>query len=231
MRADPSSRVHRVWLEWARPLLLAVLLLSSFRSAVADWNHVPTGSMRPSILAGDRVLVDKTAYAWRVPFFGWRLLERADPRRGDIVIFPSPADGERYVKRVIGLPGDRIEIRDDRLFVNGTSARYEPAGAELLPGVPAELQVGRRLLVEATARERHPILLTDGAGSADFGPVVVPAGTCFVLGDDRDHSVDSRTFGPVLRDSIVGRAFAVALSVDPDHGFRPRWSRCFSRLP
>ncbi len=104
-------RTLRFWREWIRPLLVVVIVLGSFRSSVADWNDVPTGSMRPTIIEGDRIVVNKLAYDLRVPLTGWRLVHRGDPQRGDVVICYSPADGTRLVKRVIAGPGDEIELR------------------------------------------------------------------------------------------------------------------------
>src|SRR5277367_4097672 len=113
----------------AKPLLIMVLVMLAFRSAIADWNDVPTGSMKPTILEGDRVFVNKIAYDLKVPFTTWHLAQWDNPVRGDIVVFFSPADGMRIVKRVIGLPGDRIELRNDEVFVNGEPLKYEPLSA------------------------------------------------------------------------------------------------------
>ena len=108
----------------AKPLLITVLVLSAFRSAIADWNDVPTGSMKPTILEGDRVFVNKLAYDLKFPFTTWHLAQWDNPKRGDIVVFYSPLDGKRLVKRVVGLPGDRIELRNNRLLVNDAPVTY-----------------------------------------------------------------------------------------------------------
>src|SRR5580692_12543008 len=94
----------------AKPLLIMLLVLFVLRSAVADWNDVPTGSMKPTIMEGDRVFVNKLAYDLKVPFTTWHLAEWGNPKRGDIVVFFSPKDGMRLVKRVIGLPGDTVDL-------------------------------------------------------------------------------------------------------------------------
>jgi len=113
------EKSSKFWSEWAKPLLTILLITGAFRSAIADWNDVPTGSMKPTILEGDRVYVNKLAYDLKIPFTTVHLTAWSDPKRGDIIVFFSPIDGVRLVKRVVGLPGDEIELRDNQLFVNG----------------------------------------------------------------------------------------------------------------
>src|SRR5215213_7423472 len=120
------NKAIEFWKKQAKPFLLMVLALMSFRSTIADWNDVPTGSMKPSILEGDRIFVNKLAYDLKVPFTTWHLAEWDDPERGDVVVFYSPADGVRLVKRVIGVPGDVLEMRVNRLYINGKAADYQP---------------------------------------------------------------------------------------------------------
>src|SRR5215210_4682828 len=112
------------YLRQARPFVFVVLIVLSFRSSIADWNDVPTGSMKPTILEGDRIFVNKLAYDLKVPFTTWHLAQWDNPRRGEVVVFYSPQDGVRLVKRVIGEPGDVIELRNNQLFVNGQAADY-----------------------------------------------------------------------------------------------------------
>src|SRR6476646_8984554 len=111
-----------------RVFLLMLLVISSLRSALADWNDVPTGSMKPTIQEGDRVVVNKLAYDLKIPFTMIEVAKWSDPKHGDIVVLFSPADGVRLVKRVIGLPGDRLEMRDNQLFVDGKAAVWKPVG-------------------------------------------------------------------------------------------------------
>src|SRR5579863_429099 len=124
----------------AKPLLVMVLILFAFRSAIADWNDVPTGSMKPTIMEGDRVFVNKLAYDLKVPFTTWHLAQWDNPKPGEIVVFFSPADEKRLVKRVIGLPGDTIELRHDQLFVNGHAVSYEPLSKSFINELPAAEQ-------------------------------------------------------------------------------------------
>src|SRR5471032_1979047 len=118
------SRFQRWWRKDIRPLLILGLIVFSIRSSLADWNDVPTGSMKPTILEGDRVFVNKLAYDLKVPFTTWHLAEWANPQRGDIVVFYSPKDGTRLVKRAVGLPGDVIELRNEQLIINGAPVDY-----------------------------------------------------------------------------------------------------------
>ena len=215
-----------------RSLLIFFGLMLVFRSAVADWMYVPTGSMNPTIVEGDRVLIDKAAYGWRVPFTTLRLTHGDDPRRGDIVIFASPEDGETLIKRVVGLPGDTIQMRDERLLINGRELAYAPSGDPADPDLPSTTRAQERLYArESLADRQHAImLLPRRAAARSFGPVTVPEGQYLMLGDSRDNSKDSRYIGLVPRDSIVGRAFRVAYSLDAERWYRPRGDRLFSPL-
>src|SRR2546421_2529771 len=113
-----KNRLMQLWQEY-RSLVLFVVLMIIFRSALADWNDVPTGSMNPTILEGDRIFVNKLAYDLKVPFTTWHVAEWADPGRGDVVVFYSPVDGERLVKRVAAVPGDTVAMVNNQLVVNG----------------------------------------------------------------------------------------------------------------
>ena len=224
------ARAGKVWKEWVRPLLVLALVLGSFRSAVADWNDVPSRSMEPTILPGDRIFVNKLAYDLKLPFTTWRLARWSDPQRGDIVVLWSPYDGKRLVKRVVAVPGDRIEAHEQRLSINGKPAQYAPLSDEArLQGDLAGVAAGV-MAVETVDGKSHSVMADslEGVG-ASFGPVTVPEGKYFLMGDHRDDSFDSRFWGLADRDRIVGRASAVALSFD-FQGLRPRWRRFFSRL-
>jgi signal peptidase I len=226
-----NLRLRRFFAEY-KSLLLFFGLMVVFRSAIADWMYVPTGSMNPTIVEGDRILVDKFAYGLRVPFTEVRLTEGHDPQRGDIVIFPSPEDGIVLVKRVVGLPGDVVEMRDEQLFVNGAAVAYEStstvADADLLAITRRE---SRYYLSENLGAAPHPIMVLPNRNAMrSFGPRTVPAGQYFMLGDSRDNSKDSRYFGFVARSSIIGRAHRVAYSLDADRWYLPRGDRFLSVL-
>src|ERR1041385_2304475 len=119
------SRARLWWRKEIRPLLILAVILFAIRSSLADWNDVPTGSMKPTILEGDRVFVNKLAYDLKVPFTTWHLAQWSNPKRGEVVVFYSPYDGTRLVKRVIGLPGDTIELRQNTLILNGKPVEYK----------------------------------------------------------------------------------------------------------
>ena len=224
-----ASRGRRLWKNWLQPFLICLLVIAPFRSAVADWNDVPTGSMKPTILEGDRIFVNKLAYDLKVPFTNWHVAEWGDPERGEIVVCTSPADGRLLVKRVVGLPGDVVALEKNRLIVNGKSRTVATVPQNAVPQIPAA-QRGQHVFASerlSATDPGHVIMLTPGRRSSrSFGPVVVPQGRYLVMGDNRDNSFDSRGFGFVPREDILGRARGVVFSFDPE----PRWERFFTRL-
>lgn len=209
-----------------RVFMLMLLVVSSLRSALADWNDVPTGSMKPTIEEGDRVVVNKLAYDLKVPFTTFEVWKWGDPRRGDIVVLFSPKDGMRLVKRVVGVPGDRIEMRDNQLYVNGDAARWKSIGEE------NDREQGSTLVVEETLEGRtHLVMFTPQIPAVrSFAPLIVPPGRYFVMGDNRDNSNDSRFIGLIDRHRIVGKALAVAFSFDRANHYAPRFNRFFKSI-
>jgi signal peptidase I len=218
-------------LRWARrqgvvSLVVIVVGVLSLRSAIADWNDVPTGSMKPTILVGDRIFVNKLAYDLKVPFTDLRLATWGGPARGDIVTCWSPADGARLVKRVVGVPGDVVAMRGGHLSINGATLAYRPATDPDLIASLGKAARGKDLFIEQLPDHPHFVAYERGGGNArDFGPVTVPAGRYFLMGDNRDHSADSRYFGCVGRDAILGRVQGTVWSFDLENHYRPRWSR------
>lgn len=226
-----AARARHYWKKEIRPLLITALLVFAVRSSLADWNDVPTGSMRPTILEGDRVWVNKLAYDLKVPFTTWHLAEWSNPQRGDIVVFFSPHDGKRLVKRVIGLPGDTVELRNNQLVLNGTPVAYQPIAEELLEYIPAAEREGHVFATETLPGQTHAVAGQPGRPAPrSFAPLRVPEGQYFMMGDNRDDSFDSRFWGPVERKQIVGRATAVVISFNRPHSWSPRWQRFFSSL-
>lgn len=228
----------RHWLRENRGFIVFLLCFGLLRTAVADWNPVPTGSMRPTILEGDVVLVNRTAYDLKPPLSTWSLLRTGEPQRGDVVVFFSPVDGSRLIKRLVALPGDVVELDEwqRRLRINGEAALYSDAQAVLEPIGPA-LAVDASRPLEQLAGHSRRVQLLEGLRSAQnanavnqrpagFGPLRVPEGHYFMLGDNRDNSGDSRVFGPVPRHLLVGRAHHVLVSADITAAWwTPRWER------
>jgi signal peptidase I len=208
-----------------RIFALMILIVSSLRSVLADWNDVPTGSMKPTIQEGDRVVVNKLAYDLKVPFTTIDIVKWDDPHRGDIVVLFSPVDGVRLVKRVVAVPGDKVEMRDNQLYVNGKIAKQSPIA--LVSTESGQAYV----LDEDLDGHNHKVMLTPEIPAVrSFGPITVPAGNYFVLGDNRDNSNDSRFIGFIERRRIVGEAVAVAFSLDRSRWFVPRMDRFFEGL-
>lgn len=215
------AKVLQLWRS-NRGFIVFVCLMFVFRSAVADWNDVPTGSMQPTIEIGDRILVNKMAYDLRLPFTTTSLIKRADPQRGDIVTFMSQVADNRLVKRVIGVPGDIVAMQHNVLTINGERLAYraDTAGA-------GEAQ----LLTEQIDAIAHKVKLAPySSGRDSFSAVKVPPGHYLVLGDNRDNSADSRVIGFVPRSEITGRASTVLFSLDYDNYYLPRRERFFAAL-
>ena len=198
---------------------------------MADWNWVPSGSMNPTILEGDLVFVDKVAYDLRIPLTLHRIAKWDDPERGDIVICFSPEDDVRLVKRVIGLPGDTLEMKRNVLHINEQPIRYsrsEPACAEQLPD---KLRKHAVVATEELDGHAHSVMSVPSLRAMrDFGPVVVPQGSYFMMGDNRDCSKDSRHFGFVEREAIVGKARGIIVSFDITDDYLPRLKRFLSTI-
>jgi signal peptidase I len=217
----------RAWWRDYRSTLLFLCLMLGFRSAWADWVTVPTGSMNPTILEGDRLLVDKHVFGLRIPFTRVHLTPGADPVRGDIVVFDSPVDGTSLVKRVIGVPGDVVALEGDRLTVNGRAASYSIENIKSIRGLLAATSAEHPLLLrEAGLGSPHEILMLPGrTAHRSLDAVTVPYGMYFMMGDNRDNSADSRYFGFVPRRDIIGRATRVIVSLNPDRRYAPRSDR------
>lgn len=218
------------WLKNNRSFLMVLLVFGLFRTALADWNPIPSESMHPTLLEGDVVLVNRIAYDLKLPLTDISVARLGEPRRGDVVTFHSPTDGTRLIKRLIGVPGDVIELRDDRLYVNGVAAQYRNPEAYREPRDYA----GSTLAVKSSESidgGRHEIqFLPELPARRNFGPVVVPADSYFFLGDNRDDSGDSRYIGFVPRRLLIGRAHHVLASANYKGNWMPRFERFGERI-
>jgi signal peptidase I len=220
------------WLRENRGFVAFLLAFGLMRTAIADWNPIPSGSMRPTIKEGDLVLVNRVAYDLKLPLSDISLLQTGEPRRGDVVTFSSPRDGTRLIKRIVGLPGDRIALRDGVLWINGRAASYGPAhrhGELLAPGVVVDAIEAQE---QATAdAPRYAVQwLGVPATARDWPETQVPEGHYFMMGDSRDNSADSRVIGSVPRRLLIGRAHHVLASVDLLGEVGGRWLPRFERF-
>jgi signal peptidase I len=200
-----SFRLKRSAAAWRRDVVtlgIAAAIVVTARSSLADHYFVPSGSMLPTVEPDDHVIVDKLAYGIRVPLLEDYAVHFSPPARGDVVVLLSPDEGTVLLKRVVGLPGDRVTVTGGTLVIDGES-------------VPVVERAGKA--IEALGATRHGISLAAGGGP-DFGPVRIPAGRYLVLGDNRGDSRDGRYFGFVTRDAILGRVQGIIVR----HG-SPTW--------
>lgn len=210
----------RMWKE-NKTFFLFIVLMFVFRSTLADWNPVPTGSMKPTILEGDRILVNKMAYDIRIPFTHISLYKITDPARGDIIIFDSAVSEKKLVKRVIGIPGDIISLEDNILYINGEQLPYQDVSSTSFTTDRMENLSGITHLIRINKT---------GSVLSNFQAIEVPAGYYLALGDNRDNSADSRVIGLVPRKEIVGKTRRVILSLNYDNYYIPRSDRFFKTL-
>ena len=199
------------------PFILFVVLLFSFRSSVADWYYVPTGSMEPTIYVGDRVVVDKSAYTLEIPFTDVVLAKTGAVNRGDIVIINSHAADTRLIKRVVAVEGDTVRLEENRLSINGEKASVEAKGSSLF-------------LENILGHTRTIALNPLPSPAKSFNSVTVPKGHVLALGDNRNNSVDSRYYGFIPIKEIQGKANYVAFSLDTEDMYLPRKERFFTAL-
>lgn len=200
-----EERKKSVLREYAEAIIIAIILALLIRTFIVQAFKIPSGSMIPTLLVGDHILVWKIIYGVKIPFTDQYLIEFGDPQKGDIIVFKFPKDEEKdFIKRVMGVPGDTIELRDKKVLLNGKPLK-EPYAIHQEPHImPGEFQ----------PRD-------------NYGPIEVPPHSYFVMGDNRDHSLDSRFWGFVDRNKIKGRAFIIYFSWNGEDSWI-RWDRLFS---
>ena len=214
----PPSRI----VEYAKsffPVFLIVLVLRSF---IVEPFRIPSNSMMPTLLTGDFILVNKFDYGIRLPVLDTKIVDLGAPERGDVVVFRFPEDPSTpFIKRIVGIPGDRIAYYDKVLYVNGESMEQSPLGRYVGVGSGAVMN-GASLRREQLSDIGHRILIEPGARTVE-GTTVVPEDHYFVLGDNRDNSRDSRYWGTVSDELLIGKAFRIWMNWDFGHGID--WKR------
>jgi signal peptidase I len=218
------------WVRQNRGFLIFLLCFGFFRSAMADWNPIPSGSMRPTLLEGDVVLVNRLAYDLKIPLTDIAAAKLGDPQRGDVITFTSPVDGVRLIKRLVGVPGDIVEMRDEILFVNGRAAEYSAPRSVLEAMEYGHTVEGLRTTERIEGNERTVQFLPGIPAKRNFGPISVPADSYFFLGDNRDNSADSRYIGVVPRRLLIGRAHHILVSASIKGDWMPRLERVGERI-
>jgi signal peptidase I len=236
---EAIKKYRRVFLsEFAESIVAAIVVAVILRFLFVSVYRVPTESMQPSLVPGDFILAWKTSYGVSVPFSEGQKWGERMPERGDVIVFRLPGEEALFVKRVIGLPGDRISIENGKVILNEVAVTANPS---LETGLSNEILKS----LESTGKSTHIVMRRSEASEADFlAPLVVPPGELFVLGDYRSESVDSRQWGTIPIASVEGRVARVAFSLilndsrelKAGHGaeLRPtgtvRWDRIFHRV-
>ncbi len=211
------AKIKNLWLNNQLIIILIAIMLI-FRSILADWNDVPTTSMKPTIIEGDRIFINKMAYDIRIPFTHISLLRLAEPKHNDIIIFDSKNSNKRLVKRVIGIPGDRVSMKNNVLTINSDTLSYIDKKHNDATIEQLEILVDYRRTIKINKK---------GSSLSNFSAINVPQDHYLVLGDNRDKSADSRLIGFIPRNEIVGKTNSVFFSLNPKKYFLPRTERFF----
>lgn len=215
--------------EYARAFFPVILVVFLFRSFLVEPFRIPSGSMIPSLLIGDFILVNKYTYGLRLPVLNKKVLDISEPKHGDVMVFRFPGDpSQNFIKRVVGLPGDHVVYKDKKLYINDVpmeqTALDDYSYSEGTDSQGNDLQITSKRLQENLDGVKHSILLSDGPDQMPKD-IVVPPHQYFVMGDNRDRSNDSRYWGTVPEQNIVGRAFLIWFSWDIPKGGPVNWGR------
>jgi signal peptidase I len=226
IKSDPAIAPSKnVIVEYSRSFFPVLLLVLVVRSFLFEPFRIPSSSMVPTLLVGDFIFVNKFTYGLRLPVLHSKILDIGEPERGDVMVFRLPSDPSvNYIKRLVGLPGDTVEVRDKRIYINGELVDMERSGLYVRPGRPAAL-----IAEEQLGDVRHDVLLEPMQPGKE-GVFVVPAGHYFMMGDNRDNSQDSRfpQVGFVPERNVVGKA--VRIWMNWDFPSAPQWGRIGSRV-
>jgi signal peptidase I len=217
----PEDYKLPILIEYARSFFPVLLLVFILRSFLFEPFRIPSGSLEPTLSIGDFILVNKYHYGLRLPVFHNKILPIYEPKRGEIIVFRWPPNPSfNFIKRVVGVPGDKISYIDKVLYVNGQKATQTGTNETDDPFVPWDVVQKEEDLLGV----KHAIYLNNDKTNTDFEDIVVPAGMYFAMGDNRDNSADSRIWGFVPEANILGKASYIWLSWDGDH-HAIRWKR------
>jgi len=224
-RAGEDPEREPVAVEYSRSLFPVLFIVLLFRSFLFEPFKIPSGSMIPTLLIGDFIVVNKFSYGLRLPVLNSKFVELGEPKRGDVVVFRYPVDPSvNFIKRVIGLPGDTVTYRDKRLFINGEAVENAGGAPYLSSDVKCSTPRSDAMRYrEDLGLKRHDILIHEAIRGRN-GQWVVPEGHYFMMGDNRDRSNDSREWGFVPEENLVGRAVGIWLNLDVNKGCAD-WSR------
>ena len=218
--------------EWIEPFLIAAVVALFIRQFAVEAFKIPSGSMIPTLTIGDHLLVNKFVYGPRIPFTDVRIFTWKEPKRGEIIVFRYPEnESKNFIKRVVGLPGDKLELRKGKLYINNQAALLVELGASENKDKDAGLASfnNPKVFDEQFGAARYRIQYLRDQSDYNFGPVLVPKDSVFVMGDNRDNSQDSRVWGFVRQNKILGRALIIYWSWDGDDRW-VRWERIGSLI-
>ena len=222
---EEGAKRQPIILEYARALFPVILIVFVLRSFIVEPFRIPSGSMLPNLHIGDFILVNKFKYGIRLPVVNVKIIPVSSPDRGDVMVFRYPVNPKlNFIKRVVGLPGDKLSYVDKKLAVNGVEILLEEDGEFVFPQKKMNGRSAIRL-IEHIDNENHRILIDSASGSRDLNEVTVPEGHYFVMGDNRDHSNDSRFWRFVPENHVVGEAFFIWFSWKSTSGGGVEWSR------
>jgi signal peptidase I len=229
MMSDTKQEVQKkksVYKEWIEPFLIAAIVALFIRQFVVEAFKIPSGSMIPTLTIGDHLLVNKFIYGPRIPFTDTRIFTWKEPKRGEIIVFKYPEnESKNFIKRVVGLPGDKIQIIKGKLYINDLVVPITPTTPPEDKSVEGAQVFGKPMFYEEQlGTVEHPIQYLMDQSQKNDGPWLVPKDSVFVMGDNRDNSQDSRVWGFVKFNKILGRALIIYWSWDGDDRW-VRWER------
>lgn len=222
-----NKNKRSIYKEYVEPFLIAAVIALFIRQFAVEAFKIPSASMVPTLRIGDHLLVNKFVYGPRIPFTDTRIFNGKEPKRGEIIVFKFPLDeGKNFIKRVVGVPGDKIQIRNGRLRINDVPVPLVDLGpyddSDQSSGAFSSSKA--ELLDEQLGAVKHHILYAHDQSGTNFGPELVPKESVFVMGDNRDNSQDSRVWGFVKYNKILGRALIIYWSWDGKDTW-VRWKR------